>query len=84
MCRLGKAVGILTAVQLVLGGGAFLVTVIRGTNLAVLQWLLPTAHVAVGSLLLACLVVLTVSLHALMRPAPQRRNVEMSVAVASP
>ncbi len=83
LSRLGKAVGILTAVQLVLGSGAFLVTVIRGTDLAVLHWLLPTAHVAVGALLLALMVVLTVSLHRLVRPAPRRANLAMPAAMAA-
>ncbi|MCH7702049.1 MAG: COX15/CtaA family protein [Planctomycetes bacterium] len=64
--RVSAAMLVLVAIQLLLGMLAFLVT--GGSSSKVVsptlaQWAIPTAHVGVGSLVLASSVILTVGLH---------------------
>ncbi len=65
---LGKSMAVLIAAQMVLGGAAFLVRVMGGNFPGWIATLAPTAHVAVGALMLACTALLTVS--GFMRLAP--------------
>jgi cytochrome c oxidase assembly protein subunit 15 len=64
----GWLLGVLMAVQLMLGGVALVVTVMGGTGSALVAWLVPTAHVAVGALLLSCSVLLTMCVFRMVRP----------------
>lgn len=60
--RLGRALGTLMIVQLFLGGFAFLVTMVGQTRWSPFTlWAVPTAHVAVGALLLVASVLMTLS-----------------------
>lgn len=67
--RLGRLVAALVALQLFLGGGAFLVTVISTKWPKFILWSVPSAHVVVGALLLACMVVLTLCSYRVLHPA---------------
>ncbi len=58
---LGKSLAVLIAAQMVLGGAAFLIRVMGGNWPGWLATLVPSAHVAVGALMLACTALLTVS-----------------------
>ncbi len=58
---LGKSLAVLIAAQMVLGGAAFLVKVMGGNWPGFIVTLAPTAHVAVGALMLACTALLAVS-----------------------
>ena len=58
---LGKSLAVLIAAQMVLGGAAFLIRVMGGNWPGWLATLAPTAHVAVGALMLGCTALLTVS-----------------------
>jgi len=60
---LGRVVGVGIAVQLLLGGLTLLVTVMKVIHGAVWVWLLPSAHVAVGAILLASMLLLTLVTH---------------------
>ncbi len=55
----GKALAVLIAAQMLLGGLAFLVTVMGASWSATAVWAAPTAHVAAGALMLACLLLMT-------------------------
>lgn len=62
--KLGALLAVLMAVQLLLGGAAFLVTVIvPGGWSPFILWAVPSAHVAVGALLLMSAVLLTLCTH---------------------
>lgn len=50
--KLGKLLAGLTMIQLLLGGGAFVITMGVVGEASSMNWLVPTAHVAVGALLL--------------------------------
>lgn len=75
-----RAAGILiglTAAQLTLGLAAFVVT--GGSSARVsaptfMQWLVPTAHVVTGALLLACASVVSAICHRALQPLPGRAN----------
>lgn len=57
---LGKSMAVLIALQMVLGGAAFLIRVMGGNWPGWLTTLAPTAHVAVGALMLACTALIAV------------------------
>lgn len=59
LVQLGGVLAGLMAVQLLLGGFAFSVKVMGGAWSPMILWAVPTAHVAVGALMLATLVALT-------------------------
>lgn len=71
---LGKSLAVLIAAQMVLGGAAFLVKVMGGNWPGWIATLAPTAHVAVGALMLACTGLLTVA--AFVRLAPMADAVQ--------
>lgn len=58
-----RALGILGAIQLILGGAAWLVTLGPDTQMGALTWIAPTAHVAVGALVLVSSVLLTIGVY---------------------
>lgn len=59
LSRPAKVMGVLMALQLLLGGLAWLVTLGGGSWSVLWLWLLPTAHVAVGALILVSSVLVT-------------------------
>jgi len=65
---LGWLLGLTMVLQLVFGGVALVVTYMAPAPRGVLYWLVPSAHVAVGTLLLACSVLLTLCLHRRKQP----------------
>ncbi len=56
---LARAMAVLLVLQLMLGGAAFTVTQMGGRWTPFVQWAVPSAHVAVGAVLLACAVLVT-------------------------
>jgi cytochrome c oxidase assembly protein subunit 15 len=58
---LGKSMAVMIALQMVLGGAAFLIRVMGGNWPGWIATLAPSAHVAVGALMLACTALLTIS-----------------------
>jgi len=58
---LGRVLAASVVVQLLLGGLAFLVTVLKVVREGPMVWLVPSAHVAVGAVLLATCVLLTLT-----------------------
>ncbi|MCH7591592.1 MAG: COX15/CtaA family protein [Planctomycetes bacterium] len=69
--QLGGVIAALVALQLLLGGFAFTVKVMGGAWSPLILWAVPTAHVAVGALLLATLVALTLLTFRLFSPSMQ-------------
>lgn len=63
----GWALGVLMTVQLILGGVALIVTYMAPAPRGTLYWLVPSLHVAVGALVLATSVLLTLLTHRLLR-----------------
>lgn len=66
---LGKMLAVLLAVQLVLGGMALLVVMVGNEFSEFLKWAAPSAHVLVGAMLLACVLLITLCAHKLLCPA---------------
>ncbi len=66
---LGRVMGVLLALQLMLGGGAFTVTLMGGRWSPFVQWAVPSVHVAVGAVLLACAVLVAMIMYRSFRPA---------------
>lgn len=60
---LGRVLAVLIVVQLLLGGLTLLVTTMGVIKEGMLVWIVPSAHVAVGALMLSTTVLLTVSVH---------------------
>ncbi len=79
---LGKALVTLIGVQMFLGGGALLVKVMGGSWPALIAWSVPSAHVVVGALLLACMVVLTLCAYRVLAPV-ERAATSDSITVVS-
>lgn len=65
---LGKTLAALLGLQLVLGGLALLVVMLGPEFSAFLRWAAPSAHVLVGAMLLACVLLLTLCSHKLLQP----------------
>jgi len=64
-----QTLAVLLAVQMVLGAFAFIVTVVGGVQSPFLLWAVPSAHVAVGALLLSGSVLLALTVRRTIRPA---------------
>lgn len=80
---LAKIMGALTVVQLMLGGLAWLVTMTGLAGTGWMTWVVPSAHVGVGALLLATLVVLSSLLNRMVRmPAPREEHNTMVLGAA--
>jgi cytochrome c oxidase assembly protein subunit 15 len=65
---LGKILAALLAAQLVLGGMALLVVMVGNEFSEFLKWAAPSAHVLVGAMLLACVLLITICAHRLLCP----------------
>ncbi|MFQ5495159.1 MAG: hypothetical protein ACE5EX_07230, partial [Phycisphaerae bacterium] len=69
---LGWVMAGLLALQLLLGGLALVVTVFGGEYLPVgMQWAVPSAHVAVGALMFADMILITACCYRMLRPAEE-------------
>ncbi len=82
LVKLGRWLAVLVGLQMILGGLAFLVTVMGGHWFAMLRWAAPSAHVAVGALLLACVLLMTLGSRRLLRPVVNKAS-ELAQAVAA-
>lgn len=71
----GAMVGVLMIVQLLLGGGAFVVTMMGGVEKTSILFAVPTAHVAVGALLLAATLLLTMLCFRTLRTAEKAQTI---------
>ena len=65
---LGMGLAALVGLQMLLGGLALLVVMMGPQGSAFMKWAAPSAHVLVGALLLACVLLLTLCSHKLLRP----------------
>ncbi len=81
---LGWMLGVLLVVQLLLGGVVWVATVAGGIHSALLIWLAPSAHVAVGTLLLAACVLLTLCAHHMLRTGALPVEAPAAAQVATP
>jgi hypothetical protein len=68
-------VGVCIVLQLILGGVTVLITVMKVVNEGVLVWLVPSAHVAVGALLLAAMLLLTIGTYRRLYERDRRSDV---------
>ena len=66
---LGKSLAVLIALQMVLGGAAFLIRVMGLKGSGFITTVAPSAHVAVGALMLACTALIAVSALTRLTPA---------------
>jgi hypothetical protein len=81
---LGWVLGGLMVLQLLLGGLAWTATLAGGLGSPMLRWALPSAHVAVGALLLACFTMLTLAALHFLQPGPVPDRRPDLAAVAAP
>lgn len=82
---LGLAVFLLLLAQLALGGMALPVTILWFAKYTSFQWMIPSAHVGVGALLLACCVLLAVAVSRLVQSSPsQKESMVVAPLVSSP
>lgn len=81
---LGWILGGLMITQLLLGGLTWIATLAGGFGSPLAQWALPSAHVAVGALLLACTTLMMLSAFHLVQPVPVRDHRPDVAAVPSP
>ena len=84
METLSWLLGGLMVVQLMLGGVAWVVTVAGGVRSPLLIWLIPSAHVAVGALLLGSCVLLTLCAYRMFHVAPLPLEARGPARVATP
>lgn len=71
LTKLGRTLAVLVGLQMILGGLAFLVTVMGGDWPATVRWAAPSAHVMVGAMLLACILLMTLGSRRLLRPVAE-------------
>ncbi len=71
MGKLGRILAGLMVVQLFLGGSSFLIIVLEMSKSPLLIWAVPSAHVAVGALMLVCSLSLCLCSFRVLRPAPE-------------
>ena len=84
LAKLGRWLAVLVGLQMILGGLTFLVTVMGGNWPATLLWTAPSAHVLVGAMLLACVLLMTISSRRLLRPGLEGADATAKTAVAVP
>jgi len=70
--RLSRAIAALIVAQLLLGGAALVPTVMGMQSTGWTAWAIPSAHVAVGALLLACSVLIAMCTFHMLREAPEQ------------
>lgn len=75
-----RILAVLIVLQLCLGGTAFVVTMMPARQAPTWAWLLPTAHTAVGALILAVALVLCVAIQQFLLPAQGSRFAGSSTA----
>lgn len=82
--RLGRVLAALMVTQLFLGGLAFVVVVLGGLQTPFMLWAVPSAHVAVGALLLAAMLLLRLCARRMLESAAvdPRQSPGVSVRVA--
>ena len=83
LTKLGRSLAVLVGLQVILGGFAFLVTVMGGDWPVTVRWAAPSAHVAVGAMLLACTLLMTLSSRRLLRPVADGANEAVRVVVTT-
>ena len=83
LVRLGRAFAVLIVLQLLLGGSSFLITVVSLSAPGPLQWVVPSAHVAAGALLLANSLLLALSTYHVLRPAELSDETVPATSLAS-
>jgi hypothetical protein len=84
LAKLGRWLAVLVGLQMILGGLAFLVTVMGGDWPATLRWAAPSAHVLVGAMLLACVLLMTLSSNRLLRQVTDPASAAMRAAAMTP
>ncbi len=82
--KLGRWLAVLVGLQMILGGLAFLVTVMDGDWPLTLLWAAPSAHVLVGAMLLACVLMMTLCSRRLLRPVAAQASAAIPTAAATP
>jgi len=83
MGKLGRILAGLMVVQLFLGGSSFLIIVLEMTKSPLLIWAVPSAHVAVGALMLVCSLSLCLCSFRVLRPAPEAAVASSAQAAAT-
>jgi len=84
LAKLGRMLAVLVGLQMILGGLAFLVTVMGGDWPVTLRWAAPSAHVLVGAMLLACVLLMTLSSRRLLRSVVEGADPAAKSAVTVP
>ncbi len=69
LLRLGRTLALLIGLQMILGGFSFLVTVMGVNASGFVGWALPSTHVLVGAMILACVLSLTMAGYRVLREA---------------
>ena len=80
LAKLGRMLAVLVGLQMILGGLAFLVTVMGGDWPATVRWAAPSAHVLVGAMLLACILLMTIGSRRLLQPVTDPARAAMCAA----
>ncbi len=80
LAKLGRGLAVLVGLQMILGGLAFLVTVMGGDWPATLRWAAPSAHVLVGALLFACILLMSLASRRQLRPVTDQTSAAMCAA----
>ncbi|MGH2361925.1 MAG: hypothetical protein ACRDGM_15475, partial [bacterium] len=84
LAKLGRILAVLVGLQMLLGGLSFLVTVMGGAWPATVRWAAPSAHVLVGAMLLACVLLITLSSRRQLRPAADQASAAICAAATTP
>ena len=69
LSRLGRTLAVLIGLQMILGGFSFLVTVMGVNASGFIGWALPSTHLLVGAMILACVLSLTMAGYRVLREA---------------
>jgi cytochrome c oxidase assembly protein subunit 15 len=83
LAKLGRWLAVLVGLQMIFGGLAFLVTVMGGDWPVTLRWTAPSAHVLVGAMLLACVLMMTLSSRRLLRPIEDPARASLRAAATT-
>jgi hypothetical protein len=82
LCALGRYLAALVGFQLLLGAFAFFVVVMIGGKTGIWSWLIPSLHVLVGALILACTVVMTALSYRVLQPDAGSVDIRGAAGVA--
>jgi cytochrome c oxidase assembly protein subunit 15 len=84
LCALGRYLAALVGVQLLLGAFSFFVVVMIKAQTGLFSWLVPSAHVVVAALILACSVVMTALSYRVLQPVVEGEEMKAAgVAIPS-